>query len=73
MPVDWVGITQHGIAATNYQLMPGDRVYVKAQKLVTIDTTLARILSPIERVLGTTLLGANTVNQINGKVGGISQ
>ena len=70
LPVDWVGITQHGIAATNYQLMPGDRVYVKAQKLVTVDTALARILSPVERLLGITLLGANTVNQINGRVGG---
>jgi polysaccharide biosynthesis/export protein len=67
MPVDWIGITQHGIAATNYQLMPGDRVYVKAQKLVTIDTALARFLSPIERVFGVTLLGANTVNQIQGR------
>jgi polysaccharide export outer membrane protein len=69
LPVDWIGITQHGITQTNYQIMPGDRVYVKAQKIVTIDTTLARILSPIERLFGITLLGANTVNQIKGNVG----
>jgi len=67
LPVDWVGITQHGVAATNYQLMPGDRVYVKAQKLVTLDTTIARVLSPIERIFGVTLLGANTVNQVQGR------
>src|SRR5439155_18220813 len=67
LPVDWVGITQHGITATNYQLMPGDRVYVKAQKLVTLDTTLARVISPSERLLGVTLLGASTVNQIQGR------
>jgi polysaccharide export outer membrane protein len=47
--------------------MPGDRVYVKAQKLVTIDTALARFFSPIERMLGVTLLGATTVNQIQGR------
>ncbi len=70
LPVDWVGTTQYGIAATNYQVMPGDRIYVKAQKLVTIDTTLARILSPIERLLGVTLLGANTVNEISGRGSG---
>jgi RNA polymerase sigma factor (sigma-70 family) len=29
LPVDWHGITQRGAAATNYQLFPGDRVYVK--------------------------------------------
>ena len=67
LPVDWVGTTQHGIAATNYQVMPGDRIYVKAQKLVTIDTALARALSPIERLLGVTLLGSSTVNQIQGR------
>lgn len=70
LPVDWVGITQHGVTATNYQIMPGDRVYVKAQRLVTIDTTLARILNPIERLFGVTLLGATTVNQIQGRGSG---
>ncbi len=67
LPVDWVGITQHGVTATNWQIMPGDRVYVKAQRLVTVDTTLARIISPIERLFGVTLLGASTVNQIQGR------
>lgn len=67
LPVDWVAITQHGLTTTNYQVMPGDRIYVKAQRLVRIDTTLARILSPIERLMGVTLLGANTVNQISGR------
>jgi polysaccharide export outer membrane protein len=66
LPVDWVGITQHGVTFTNYQVMPGDRIYVKAQKLVTIDRTLARIISPIERIFGVTLLGSSTVNQIRG-------
>lgn len=67
LPVDWVGITQHGIGETNYQVLPGDRIYVKAQRLVTIDTALARALSPVERMFGVTLLGANTVNQIKGR------
>lgn len=67
LPVDWVGISQHGVTATNYQIMPGDRVYVKAHRLVTVDTTLARIISPIERLLGVTLLGATSVNQIQGR------
>jgi polysaccharide export outer membrane protein len=67
LPVDWVGITQHGITQTNYQLMPGDRVYVKAQKLVTLDTTIARVISPVERLFGITLLGTTTYNQIAGR------
>jgi protein involved in polysaccharide export with SLBB domain len=28
LPVDWLGITRDGLTATNYQLLPGDRVYV---------------------------------------------
>ena len=30
LPVDWAGITQQGNTQTNYQLLPGDRLYVKA-------------------------------------------
>lgn len=67
LPVDWVGTTQHGHTLTNYQVMPGDRIYVKAQRLVTIDRTLARIFAPVERVFGITLLGTNTVNQLVGR------
>ena len=67
LPVDWCGITQRGEAATNYQVFPGDRVYVKAQKLITIDSTIAKILSPIERLLGVTLLGSETVNSIRNR------
>jgi len=70
LPVDWVGISQHGITFTNYRILPGDRIYVKAQKLVTIDRTLARLLAPVERVFGITLLGASTVNEISGRVTG---
>jgi polysaccharide export outer membrane protein len=67
LPVDWIGLTQHGITTTNYQILPGDRIYVKAQRLVTIDHTLARIIAPIERLAGITLLGANLYNQISGR------
>ena len=70
LPVDWVGLSQHGVTATNYQILPGDRVYVKAQRLVTVDRTLARIFAPVERAFGITLLGAATVNQIRNPQGG---
>jgi len=72
LPVDWIGITQHGITTTNYQIMPGDRIYVKAQRIITMDTALARMLSPIERMFGVTLLGVNTVNQIKNPIGTVN-
>lgn len=65
-PVDWRAVTALGETGTNYQLMPGDRVYVAAQHLVAADTFLARLLSPVERLLGVTLLGTYTVRAIQG-------
>lgn len=29
LPVDWTAITRHGVTTTNYQIVPGDRIYVK--------------------------------------------
>jgi len=64
MPIDWLGISQRGDVLTNYQLMPGDRLYVAEDQLVAIDTALAKLLSPVERILGVTLLGTQTANRI---------
>jgi polysaccharide export outer membrane protein len=62
--VDWKNLTMCAAAGTNYQLMPGDRVYVDSQALVKTDTALARFFAPIERVFGVVLLGSSTVNSI---------
>jgi polysaccharide export outer membrane protein len=64
LPVDWCGITQRGSASTNYQVYPGDRIYVQSDPLLRVDVRIQRILSPIERLLGVTLLGSSTVNSI---------
>jgi polysaccharide export outer membrane protein len=60
LPVDWNAVTQGGSTCTNYQLFPGDRVYVKADCLVATHNYLTKILAPVEDVLGVTLLGATT-------------
>ena len=72
LPVDWCGITQRGEVNTNYQLFPGDRIYVQADKLITADSWLAKILAPVERVLGVTLLGSTTVNSIRNRNNNVS-
>jgi polysaccharide export outer membrane protein len=66
LPVDWVGITTRGRTETNYQLLPGDRIYVHANPVIALDTALARIVTPIERVLGLAILGAGTVSSYQG-------
>jgi polysaccharide export outer membrane protein len=70
LPVDWCGVAQRGSTSTNYQIMPGDRVYVDSKRWVRFDTGLGRFLSPFERVLGITLLGSETVNSISGRTTG---
>lgn len=69
LPVDWCSIVQGGRGVTNYQVFPGDRIYVNSDCRIRIDSHLAKILSPIERLFGITLLGATTVNAINGNQG----
>ncbi len=67
LAVDYVGITQRGETLTNYQMLPGDRVYVRAEKAFVIDGYLQKILTPIERLLGVTLLGSSTYNSITNR------
>ncbi|HEY1376419.1 MAG TPA: polysaccharide biosynthesis/export family protein [Gemmataceae bacterium] len=66
LPVCWEDITKRGISATNYQVLPGDRIYVESQKIIKVDNWLAKFLQPVERVFGVILLGSETVNSIKG-------
>jgi polysaccharide export outer membrane protein len=65
LPVDWVGITTRGETATNYQLLPGDRIFVRGDAFVAIDTYLGRFLNPFERLFGFVLLGQGTVSSLH--------
>jgi polysaccharide export outer membrane protein len=64
LAVNWPELSMGGAPETNYQLMPGDRVYINANPLITVNNRLAQVLAPVERVLGITLLGATTVNAV---------
>jgi polysaccharide export outer membrane protein len=63
-PINWVALTQGGSPGTNYQLLPGDRVFVKANPFINLNNRLNQFFSPMERVLGFTLLGAATVSSV---------
>ncbi len=68
LPVDWEGITQRADVETNYQVLPGDRLYIAQNRWVALDGAIAKITSPIERIFGFTLLGTGTVSRLSGKV-----
>ncbi len=64
LPVDWCGITRRGQVKTNYQILPGDRVYILSQPLTKFDTLYARMLAPVQRTLGIAIYGASAYNAI---------
>jgi len=64
LPVDYQAITRGGLAATNYQLMPGDRLFIAEDSTVALNTWIAKVLSPVERIAGATSLGASTVRNL---------
>ena len=64
LPVDWCGIAQRGSAMTNFQMFPGDRLYINSDKRIRVDSWLGKTLAPVERILGVTLLGSSVVNSI---------
>lgn len=64
MEVEWADIASLGVTDTNYQILPGDRIYIEADRLIQADTLLAKVFAPIERVIGITLLGVGAVSRI---------
>ncbi|MCE5268555.1 MAG: polysaccharide biosynthesis/export family protein [Planctomycetaceae bacterium] len=68
LPVKWEDITAQASACTNYQILPGDRVFIAEDKLIAFDTGLAKLTAPFERIMGFSLLGVGTVTRFSGPV-----
>ena len=66
LPVDWQAITQAGRTETNYQLLPGDRIYISSNPFIKAYNYIDMAVSPIERVLGELQLGSSTVQSFRG-------
>jgi protein involved in polysaccharide export with SLBB domain len=64
MPVDWCAVTRDAATATNYQILPGDRIYIKADDLIAFDNVVMKVVTPFERIFGFILLGNGTVRQL---------
>ena len=61
MPVDWTAITQGAVTATNYQILPGDRIFIAQDEMVTLNNLVSKIISPFERIMGFSGLTFSTV------------
>lgn len=65
LPVDWAAITRGANTATNFQLLPGDRLFIAQDRALAASSFINLVLNPLERVLGFGLLGINTVQAAN--------
>ena len=72
LPIDWVAISKHGSMATNYQMLAGDRLYIKADKFTATDNLIAKIVAPINQALGVGTLFNITVNQFSSRGSGFN-
>jgi polysaccharide export outer membrane protein len=65
LPVDIEAIMKGGSTATNYQVLPGDRVFIAQDQWIAFDSIVGKITAPFERIFGFALLGSSAVQQIN--------
>ena len=65
LPVDWAEITKGAATATNYQVLPGDRIFIAENKIIALDTWMDQVSQPMERLFGTSLLGAQAIQTMN--------
>lgn len=71
LPVDWNAIVYHGRTETNYQIFPGDRIYIASDCWIASDNLIAKVTAPFVRVLGFVNLGHSTVRTLaKGDTGG---
>jgi polysaccharide biosynthesis/export protein len=64
LPVNWNEIAQGASTTTNYQLMPGDRLFIAQDRMTAFNTVVGKLLNPFERILGFVSLGTSTANRI---------
>jgi polysaccharide export outer membrane protein len=61
LPIDYLAITRGGSSATNYQLLPGDRVFIAEDGLVTTNGFVQKVVNPIYRLFSVAQLGSYSV------------
>jgi protein involved in polysaccharide export with SLBB domain len=60
LPIDYMAITRGGSTTTNYQLMPGDRLFIAEDSEVGFNGYLTKVTAPINQLFGISQLGAST-------------
>jgi polysaccharide biosynthesis/export protein len=64
LPVHWDEITKQANTSTNYQVFPGDRIFIDSDKFYAADSALSKVIAPFERIIGVTTLGFQTLFRV---------
>ena len=63
--MNWEDITKGANTATNYQLMPGDRLFIAQDPMIKFDAVVRKYTAPFERIFGFVSLGTAMANRID--------
>jgi polysaccharide export outer membrane protein len=65
LPISWRDITRGASTDTNYQILPGDRLFISEDKFVAFDSLVSKLTRPFERIFGFNILGTQMVARFN--------
>lgn len=65
LPVDWTAVTRGAATDTNYQVLPGDRIFIAEDSNVALANFIDKVTRPIEELFGFVSLGSSTIRGIN--------
>lgn len=65
LPVEWEQVVKGGSTTTNYQLLPGDRVFIADNPWADVTMVISRTISPFERLLNFGLLGSSSLQNLH--------
>jgi polysaccharide biosynthesis/export protein len=65
LPVSWDEISRGASTATNYQLLPGDRLFIAEDPWVKFNSVVTKVTLPFERMFGFVSLGTAMLNRIS--------
>lgn len=69
-PINWPALTMGGSPATNYQLLPGDRIFVNSNPWMRAEIKSSRFWGPImtnlNMIFNVPLLGSSTISAVTG-------
>ena len=65
LPVEWDQVVKGGSTTTNYQILPGDRVFIADNPWADLNNFVARTISPFERLFNFGLLNTNAIQTLH--------